>query len=43
MSNEGNDEQPIHFADCTCEHEPEKHSWGHCTVDGCDCEGGWEE
>jgi len=35
---------------CTCDHEPEEHGWGEksdcgggCEVEGCDCEGGWEE
>ena len=28
---------------CTCEHTQEDHSWGHCDVDGCNCEAGWEE
>jgi len=36
-------EQPIYFCDCTCDHDPEEHGWGHCDVEGCDCEGGWEE
>ena len=28
---------------CTCKHEKEEHGWGHCYVEGCDCEAGWEE
>jgi hypothetical protein len=28
---------------CTCKHEQEDHSWGHCGVDGCECEAGWTE
>lgn len=32
-----------YFTDCTCEHEPGEHGWGSCDVDGCLCEGGWEE
>lgn len=28
---------------CTCDHEPEDHSWGQCGVEGCACEAGWEE
>lgn len=31
------------FVDCACKHEPEQHGWGHCDVDDCECEGGWEE
>lgn len=31
------------FQDCTCEHEPEQHGWGSCDVEGCPCEGSWEE
>jgi len=29
--------------DCTCDHEPEKHTWGSCEVEGCKCKGGWTE
>ena len=36
-------EESVTFADCTCEHEPGQHGWGHCEVEGCECEGGWEE
>lgn len=36
-------EYGAYFIGCTCEHEPEDHGWGECEVDGCDCEGGWEE
>ena len=32
-----------YFIGCTCEHEPEDHGWGCCEVEGCNCEGGWEE
>lgn len=32
-----------YFVDCTCEHTSEEHTWGHCDVDDCPCEGGWEE
>jgi len=28
---------------CTCAHDPEQHGWGHCGVDSCNCEAGWEE
>lgn len=31
------------FTGCTCDHDPEEHGWGECNVEGCDCEGGWEE
>lgn len=31
------------FVDCTCEHDPGEHGYGHCDVDDCPCEGGWEE
>lgn len=36
-------EEQTYFVDCTCEHEPEEHGWGRCDVEGCECEGGWEE
>lgn len=37
-------EEHAYFAGpCTCEHEPEEHTWGSCDVDNCDCEAGWEE
>lgn len=36
-------EEYTYFVDCTCEHEPEQHGWGCCEVDGCECQGGWEE
>lgn len=33
---------PSYFAGCTCEHDPEDHTWGSCNE--CEeCEGGWEE
>lgn len=28
---------------CTCEHEPEEHTWGCCGVGECNCDAGWEE
>ena len=28
---------------CSCDHEDEQHGWGSCSVDGCECEAGWEE
>jgi hypothetical protein len=28
---------------CTCEHEPDNHTWGECGIVGCPCEAGWEE
>lgn len=36
------------YGECTCEHEPEDHSWGGCEevgteTEGCPCEAGWEE
>lgn len=31
------------FCDCTCEHRPEDHGYGACNIEGCECEGGWEE
>lgn len=34
---------PTYFLDCTCDHEEDEHGWGHCEVEGCTCEGGWEE
>jgi hypothetical protein len=36
-------EEQTYFVDCTCEHDPEEHGWGHCDVEGCPCEGCWEE
>ena len=36
-------EYPVYFVDCTCDHEPDEHTWGECAVEGCDCEGGYEE
>lgn len=44
MSDDGEwpDEQ-VYFVDCTCEHDPDEHTWGHCAADECKCEGGWEE
>jgi hypothetical protein len=38
-----NDESEVYFCDCTCDHDENEHGWGCCDVDGCDCEGGWEE
>jgi len=32
-----------YFADCTCEHPREDHSWGFCKIKDCKCKGGWEE
>ncbi len=46
MSDEENEDDyddHIYFTDCTCDHEPEQHGWGHCEVENCNCEGGWEE
>lgn len=40
---DGDWEGQTYFADCTCEHDPDEHGWGHCDADGCPCEGGWEE
>jgi hypothetical protein len=37
------DEEYTYFVGCTCEHPSDLHGWGHCEVEGCDCEGGWEE
>ena len=37
-------EEQIYFGGtCTCQHDHEDHGWGHCSVEGCDCEAGWEE
>lgn len=36
-------EQRIYFAGCTCEHDKDEHGWGECDVEGCGCQGGWEE
>jgi len=40
---EGEWEEHVCFVDCSCEHSPDEHGWGHCDVDDCDCKGGWEE
>jgi len=32
-----------YFTGCTCDHDQDQHGWGCCLVEGCDCEGGWEE
>ena len=37
------EEPGVCFVDCTCDHEVEAHGWGSCLIDGCPCEGGWEE
>lgn len=37
------EEYPVYFTGCTCEHERDQHGWGRCEVEGCECEGGWEE
>lgn len=36
-------EDNIALVECVCEHEEELHSWSHCKVEGCKCEGHWEE
>jgi hypothetical protein len=36
-------EENVHFCGCTCDHDREQHGWGECNVEGCPCEGGWEE
>lgn len=36
-------EDHVSFVDCTCDHDPDEHGWGSCDVEGCPCEGGWEE
>jgi hypothetical protein len=28
---------------CTCDHDADEHTWGHCDVEDCECEAGWEE
>lgn len=40
---ESDHECPPYFVGCTCEHDQDQHSWGHCGVEGCPCEGGWKE
>lgn len=35
--------EQAYFVDCTCEHDPDEHTWGLCAVEDCPCEGGWEE
>lgn len=29
--------------ECECEHEPDRHGWMGCRVEGCHCEASWEE
>jgi hypothetical protein len=36
-------EEHATFVGCTCEHDTDEHGWGSCNVEGCLCEGGWEE
>ena len=36
-------EDHVSVVDCSCEHDPDEHGWGHCDADDCPCEGGWEE
>lgn len=31
------------FHGCTCDHDPYDHYWEGCEIEGCDCEGAWEE
>lgn len=33
----------IYFVECTCNHDREEHDWDRCQVEGCKCEGHWEE
>lgn len=37
------EEYPVSFLDCICEHDPGQHGWGSCDVDECLCDGGWAE
>lgn len=37
------EEHTYFTGECTCDHDQEQHGWGHCDVDGCPCEAGWEE
>lgn len=36
-------EDQAHMEGCTCDHDPEQHTWGSCEVEDCPCEGGWTE
>lgn len=36
-------EDHVTFNGCTCDHDPEEHGWSQCEVEGCECEGCWEE
>jgi hypothetical protein len=36
------EERPT-FIGCTCKHDRDEHGWGECNIEGCPCEGGWEE
>jgi hypothetical protein len=40
---DAHDDEPVTFVGCDCDHQPEEHSWGGCMMDGCDCDGAWEE
>ncbi len=44
MSDEWEDyEETASLTDCTCDHDGELHDWESCVVDGCPCQGHWEE
>jgi hypothetical protein len=44
MIDEDEDDEMITlFVECICEHDSEEHGWTCCEVDGCECEGHWEE
>ena len=43
LDDEAEWDESASFVDCTCEHDPGEHGWGRCDVDGCLCEGGWQE
>jgi hypothetical protein len=43
MSDIDDYEESYSFIGCTCEHEPDEHTWGYCKVEDCPCQGGWEE
>ena len=40
---EDEEEESASFRGCTCDHTPDEHGWGECLIEGCPCEGGWEE
>ena len=36
-------EELAYVVGCSCDHDPNDHSWSECEIDECTCEGHWEE